>query len=349
MNQSQSRIKIFLGHFAFWGFYFIITELDIYNNASAYINLQLNLYFSLVHIILSIILVYANTFWLMPQFLYKKKVTLYIVLLVMVCLGFAFLDMYGHQAIVPQELVEIFREEGMILEPHNVTVWATFKVFSNVLTSVVGISSVWLILDSFKTKAQLEKIEKNHLETQLNLLKAQINPHFLFNVLNSVHFLIPNRPGTASEVLGKLSEMLQYQLYRAKEGKVSLQDELNQIKRYIELEALRREDTLSLNTNLDDIDENPLIEPFMLLPLVENAFKHSRSIGKDYINIDCQLINNRLILDIQNSVPIEQPKTQGGIGIQNLTKRLELLYPGAYEYKHELKNGMYKAQLILNL
>lgn len=351
MNKHYRRIKTLLGHTVFWFFYLIATEFQAYDQVSPQFNFQLLIRLSLVHLIILIILVYTNVLWLIPQFLYKKRVLTYILLLATLVLAFEYIDLYVHPFILTPELVKLLHipESELVDTSNQLLLWSTLQSFIYRLSSVVGISSIWIIFDSFKTKAQLREVEKNQLETQLNMLKAQINPHFLFNVLNSAHFLIPSQPDTASEVLGKLSEMLQYQLYKVKKDKVGLQEELSQIKRYIELEALRREDTLSLETNLDSITENPWIEPFMLLPLVENAFKHSRSIHKDYINIHCTLAEQQLTLKIQNSVPEEQTTTQGGIGIQNLTKRLELLYPGNYEYHYGLDAGMYTALLTLNL
>ena len=352
MNQYYHRTKILVVHFLFWFFYLIITEFQVYDYINPKFNSQVLLRISLVHIILLMILVYANVLWLIPKFLYKKRVVVYILLLTIFTLVFEYIDLYGHPLLLTPELIELLKpskNEGVITISSQESLWYILQSSVYRLSSVIGISSVWVIFDGFKTRERLREVEKNQLETQLNMLKAQINPHFLFNVLNSAHFLIPSRPETASEVLGKLSEMLQYQLYKVKKDKVGLQEELSQIQRYIELEALRRENTLSLEINLGDITRNPFIEPFMLLPLVENAFKHSRSIYKDYIKIHCKLIDDQFTLKIQNSVPVEQSKTQGGIGIQNLTKRLELLYPGAYEYQYDLDNGVYTAQLTLNL
>ena len=341
MNKHFSRTKILWIQIAFWTFYFLINLMDIRQSDGWALSIRE----ALLDACSLMIGVYIHVLWLIPKFLYKKRFYAYGVY------------MFGLSALMV--IIWVFFYYGLGMAQYEKTgsdcsecymnwLFILISVFHSLLV-IVGLSSAWVVYDRFKAREELKEVEKNQIETQLNALKAQINPHFLFNVLNSAHFLIPKKPETASMVLGKLSEILQYQLYRTSQGKVYLQDELLQLKNYIDLEKIRQGEALTIEDNLQFVRENIPIEPFMFLPLVENAFKHSRSIQQSHIVINCCMSDKQLTFSIENTVPGEQTPTEGGIGIPNLKKRLELLYPDAHEYHYGLDNEKYKAQLTLNL
>ncbi|OJJ14688.1 hypothetical protein BKI52_41360 [marine bacterium AO1-C] len=340
MNQYFSRSQSVWLQIVFWLVYFIINMLDIGRNDGWRFGFEV----ATVDLLFLIVGVYFNVLWFIPKFLNKKKFYTYgasmLTLSVSISLGWVLL----------YYLLDIARHEPEVDEQENYLEFVfILSSFIHNLLLIIGISSVWIIFDRYKTKERLQEVEKNQIESQLNMLKAQINPHFLFNVLNSAHFLIPKQPEKASLVLGKLSEILQFQLYRTSQEQVRLQDELMQLKNYIDLEKIRQGKQLHIDTNLENVTQNPLIEPFIFLPLVENAFKHSRGIQQSKVKINCDLQGNQLTFKIVNSVPRLAVAKPGGIGIPNLEKRLELLYPNAYNYQYRLSDYMYTAQLTINL
>ena len=177
------------------------------------------------------------------------------------------------------------------------------------------------------------------LTAELNALKGQLHPHFLFNTLNNVYSLtLQNSPQSSQAVLG-LSEMLRYMLYECNTDQVFLKKEVQMLQHYIELEKLRYGNRLDLSFNISGNLDDKQIAPLILLPFFENMFKHgtSEQVGQAWININLQVEGNVLKLKASNSKP--ETITAGGIkhhghiGLRNVTKRLELLYPK----KHQLK------------
>lgn len=197
-------------------------------------------------------------------------------------------------------------------------------------------------------KLQLEKIKNDQLQTELKFLKAQYHPHFLFNVLNTVYFQIDEKNEAPRHTLEQLSELLRYQLYN--EGdKVQVGVEMEYLKRYIDLCKLRATKRLQLQVHFDEMSGEYEVYPLLFVPLVENALKY---VGGEYcIRIDMRLKDNELHFYIENSVPefrIPQEKRQG-IGIENLRRRLELLYPNRYGLDINKREGWFTVKLMIKL
>ncbi|WP_024993280.1 sensor histidine kinase [Phocaeicola paurosaccharolyticus] len=193
---------------------------------------------------------------------------------------------------------------------------------------------------------QLQQIKNDQLQTELKLLKAQYHPHFLFNVLNTIYFQIDDNNETPRHTIDLLSNILRYQLYNDGE-KVKVGNEIYYLKRYIELCKLRSKECLKLNVNFDDrlMDEN--IYPMMFTPLVENAFKY---VGGDYI-IDIKMeltADNFIYFEVANSIPeqeLPKKKNASGIGLENLKRRLALLYPDKHLFEIVKEEGRFIAKL----
>ncbi|QEC40194.1 sensor histidine kinase [Pseudobacter ginsenosidimutans] len=177
------------------------------------------------------------------------------------------------------------------------------------------------------------------LQAELNFLKSQLNPHFLFNGLNNLYALsLNNAPQTPEIILG-LSNILRYVLYECNADHVLLKRDIEVLKDYIRLEKLRYEERLELNVNISEHGSHWKIAPLLMLPLVENAFKHgaAETVDSPWINIEIFISGDQLILKISNSKPetgnSEGKKQQGRIGIANVQQRLKLLYPGMHSFK----------------
>lgn len=205
--------------------------------------------------------------------------------------------------------------------------------------------------DQFRYQQRGIALEKQNLQLQMDFLKAQIHPHFLFNTLNNIYSLNMNaQSDKASEMIFRLSDLLRYVLYKGNKEYISLNDEVKMIRNFIELEAIRS-DSLDINTHLpDQCDSGLFLPPFLLLPLVENAFKHgvNSQLSQSYIDINLRVSSQYLILEVENNFDENyRKKNEGGIGQANLRKRLAYYYSDQFTFSIFEKNNLYKATLKL--
>lgn len=192
-------------------------------------------------------------------------------------------------------------------------------------------------------------------QSELQLLQSQLSPHFLFNTLNNLYGLSITQHEKIPALLLRLSDLLRYTVYDAKELFVTLKDELNYINNYIEFEKIRMGDRLELTTSIEPITNTDIkIAPMLLIVFIENAFKHSKNTNdeKVYINIDLKTWGNYILFSIKNSHggikdEINILDKNSGLGLANVTKRLELLYPNQYALELDNKDGFYSVLLQL--
>lgn len=201
---------------------------------------------------------------------------------------------------------------------------------------------------SYEQQIQLEKIVNEQLMAELKFLKAQVHPHFLFNALNTIYFQMDDNIKVAKFTVEKLSELLRYQLYDQTK-KVSISKELGYLRSYIDLQKLRMNEHLVLNVNISQKLEDQKVYPLLMLPLVENAFKYTG--GAYWITIEARIINeNELFFKVSNSIPdIESRRKKGGIGLENLKRRLEILYSGKSKLELQKSNSQFEATLQISL
>ncbi len=200
------------------------------------------------------------------------------------------------------------------------------------------------------TREKMMSLEKEKAASELDALKAQINPHFLFNSLNNIHTMASKSAKKTKELVLNLSDMLRYMLYETKDNFVSLEEELNFIKDYIELQKIRLEDENVVQFEISGNVKQKKIAPLLLLPLIENAFKHGLKgdIENTFVKIEIDISD-------QISVLIENNRGEGkdlnenksGIGLKNVQRRLELLYPDKFEFNNTESNTDFKVALIL--
>jgi two-component system LytT family sensor kinase len=206
-------------------------------------------------------------------------------------------------------------------------------------------SSTWLraYVDN---KVQLEKVTNEHLETELKFLKAQYHPHFLFNALNTIYFQMDEDKDGAKRSIEKFSELLRYQLYDQQQ-QVPVMQEIEYLQSFIELQKIRSTDKLKLQVDFDRQLNGQLVYPLLFLPLVENAFKF---VGGEYqMLIEAKIEDGQIGFRVENSIPlIKQAETKaGGIGLENLRRRLDLLYPGKHTLTLGKDGNNFKAELKL--
>ncbi|HEY4195486.1 MAG TPA: histidine kinase [Mucilaginibacter sp.] len=195
-------------------------------------------------------------------------------------------------------------------------------------------------------RAQQEKIT-----AELQLLKAQVHPHFLFNTLNNIYSFSLDRSPKTPELILKLSSLLSYMLYDCKAEQVRLEKEVEIMKDYIDLEKERYGNTLEISWTVEGSIRDNFISPLLMLPFLENAFKHgaSEQIEKPWIGVDISVENNILKLKIANSKNEYISHGNNGIGINNVKKRLEFLYPEKYELKINDEGDFFAVSLMVKL
>ncbi|MES2132322.1 MAG: histidine kinase [Bacteroidota bacterium] len=197
------------------------------------------------------------------------------------------------------------------------------------------------------------KIKKEHLQSELDFLKAQLNPHFLFNSINNIYVLIDENKNKASEILLKFSELMRYQLYECNVKYIRLSKELQFLENYIEFEQLRYSNKIVVEGRIDKAGiEGLMIAPLLLQPFIENAFKHSpkKKNLQSLIGIRTLVTGNVFLLEVTNTIHHEQTsELPGGIGLENVKKRLKLLYQGKYDLTVTKTNELFTITLKLTL
>ena len=222
---------------------------------------------------------------------------------------------------------------------------------------IVGIVSFVSLLNyNSKTVSRNKELLNKILATQLQLkeqelhyLKRQIHPHFLFNTLNTIYGFALKQSKHTPEIILKLSNLLDYILYQVNKPKVSLKEEVLHIQEYIELEKIRFQDTLKVEFESSQISEEIQIAPMLLIPFVENAFKHGNLVdGFLRIKVRIEAGNNQLSFFIKNTVKeYDSTNEKSGIGLENIRKRLELNYGNNYQLTNEIVDTWYIVKLTI--
>jgi sensor histidine kinase YesM len=215
-----------------------------------------------------------------------------------------------------------------------------YESFINILFWVFFIVAAKMMLDRIKSQVYIEQIEKEKAANELNFLRAQFNPHFLFNSINSIYAHIDKSNKDARGMLLTFSEMLRYQLYECNVERIGLDQELNYIKNYISLQKSRIDERIKVCFSSENLDSNIFVPPLILITFIENAFKYVgfNECGENLIDISLGYRNGNLEFSIFNTKDsfISKEHKSSGLGIANTKRRLELLYPG--KYRLELKN-----------
>lgn len=225
-----------------------------------------------------------------------------------------------------------------------------------VLLIIVISSVVKILTHNYKSLEKNKTLENKILQAQLQIkeqelkfLKLQIHPHFLFNSLNTIYGFALRKKDEAPEMILKLSNLLDYILYQVDKPKVSLQDEINHLEDYISLEEMRFHDTLNVSFQKENINADIQIAPMLLIPFLENSFKHGKIVDEKLeVAINLSINNDNLVFEIKNSSENEENQRKG-IGLENIQKRLEMLYPNAHQLIVEAEENQFKIQLQIKI
>ncbi len=307
------------------------------------------------YVIFQAVGVYFNLYYLLPKFLERGRYLLYVVLVLATILLTAALIVPGYYMAAWWNGLPL--EEIFGMEPSEAYV-VFFKTNSlpSTAASMTLAMSIKLTKNWLESKQQAQKLEKEKLETELKFLKSQFNPHFLFNTINSIFVLIHKSPDRASESLAKFSNLMRYQLYDCNAHLIPLQQELNYLENFIELEELRQEPNLELDVDIPVCQCGDLmIAPFILMPFVENAFKHvsQKQAGRNWIKIRSKVDKECLLFQVSNSTSYgyrqsEEVLSYGGLGLRNVQRRLDLLYPGRHRLQISREPDRFEVALELS-
>ncbi|GAB5525587.1 MAG: histidine kinase [Roseivirga sp.] len=332
-------------HALFWVIYFLV---NILRWGSYYDDYLYSLRSNAVEFPLHIILVYFNIYVLMPR-LIPKKVGLYIGALIISVFITVLL-----KGLITYNLVttDLFKESPFEERLFGINYLAASFIGEVYVVGVV--TAIKMTIDWVKFKDKAADLAKTNLETELAYLKSQIQPHFFFNTLNNLYSLTLDKSDKAPETVLKLSELMSYVIYEAKEETVSLTNEINHIQNYIDLEKLRYGDKLKLTFDVSGDISGVRLPPILFLPFIENCFKHGTKTRSNEIpiSIGIKVDNGWITFTCKNEVTNEEDVHKklldphhNGVGLTNTERRLKLRYPDNYDLNIEKTDTEYSVTL----
>lgn len=346
MQLPLQRYRIVLLHLSFWCVYlsFFLYQVTSFQRGPE-VDWQRVLTVVTNQVIFAALISYLNYFIFLPRFLTHKKVIRYLaefivpfalVMFVRILSERFLIDGFSHQA-------EYLYRTRFIVQVVNT------NLFIVIFVGMLRFAEGW-----FEFEAKKKEIENEKLSAELNFLKAQINPHFLFNTLNNLYYLAYTKSENTTEVIAKLSQMMRYMIYDSNYPQVSLTKEIEYMQNYISLERLRLNNQIPIQFEIKGSPDSILITPLIFITFLENAFKHgvSNNSTGSWVNISIEMKGKECIYTVENSKivktnPVKEEKS--GFGLQNVQRRLELSYPGQFQLKSENRPNSYFVQLNISL
>ena len=291
------------------------------------------------------IMVYVTNLLLIPRLMYKKKMGWFVLV---------FLSLIFAGSTLKLQVI------GSFLSQARFNVFENFKTrfYDNVIPHFLLVctgAAVKLLADYTRAQRRLMEVTKEKVEAELNFLKSQINPHFIFNSLNSIYFLIDKENAAARTALHKFSSLLRFQLYELNSDQVPIEKEIAYLQNYIELQRLRQADGSCIQFSCGPLVHGFSIQPLLLIPFVENAFKHLSHFdnGKsNTIDIKIDKMNGQLHFLVMNTTEPSLKNInhqEGGIGLANVKHRLALLYPQKHTLTITKKEDLFVVDLLLTI
>lgn len=304
--------------------------------------------FMAINVMLAVsVIVFVNLEVLLPKLYFKKKVPFYILSSIILVLLIYFLME-----------IPFWLEKGLPFSKpykprsHNrIIIMRYMTKFLPMIISLIG-SSLFAIAGFAASKEkEMAQLKSEKLKAEMDFLKSQTNPHFLFNALNNIYTLSVIKSDRTPENLLKLSDMLRYMLYDCKADRVPLKKELEYIDNFVALNQLKDSQGLNIKIKLDRSQPNLMVAPLIFIPFIENAFKHSKieDLEKGWIEIELNIIDTVIHFNVRNSIPEKAytKDTIGGIGLKNVKRQLELIYPEKHSLDIVQKDSVF--EIILKI
>jgi two-component system, LytTR family, sensor histidine kinase AlgZ len=343
MQSFLQKNRILFIHLSFWCLYFSFFYYQIsFPRRGEEVNYSRAFFDAFTHILIMAGLSYLNYFYLLPRFLLHKNILKYLFEFTIPFIVIVTLHLYLKRYIYTDlgESRKFLHASKFILQHTSTTLFITIFV------GMLKFAEDWLELE-----AKRKELENEKLTAELTFLKAQINPHFLFNTLNNLYYLaFTNSPNT-TEVIAKLSQMMRYMIYDSNHEKVLLSKEIEYIENYISLEKLRLNNQIPINFEVDGDINLVKIVPLILITFLENAFKHgvSNNSTNAFISINLSVQNSTIVYTVENSKLATNNHEKSGIGLQNVKRRLDLSYPQKSSIEVVETGKTYKTCLTLDI
>jgi two-component system, LytTR family, sensor histidine kinase AlgZ len=343
MQSFLQKNRILFIHLSFWCLYFSFFYYQIsFPRRGEEVNYSRAFFDALTHILIMAGLSYLNYFYLLPRFLLHKNILKYLfeftIPFIVVVTFHLYLKRYIYADLGDSR--KFLHASKFILQHTSTTLFITIFV------GMLKFAEDWLELE-----AKRKELENEKLTAELTFLKAQINPHFLFNTLNNLYYLaFTNSPNT-TEVIAKLSQMMRYMIYDSNHEKVPLSKEIEYIENYISLEKLRLNNQIPINFEVDGDINQVKIVPLILITFLENAFKHgvSNNSINAFISVNLSVQNSTIVYTVENSKLATNNHEKSGIGLQNVKRRLDLSYPLKSSIEVVETGKTYKTCLTLDI
>ncbi|HUS01832.1 MAG TPA: histidine kinase [Chitinophagaceae bacterium] len=346
----SSRYRL-LRHIIFWVVHIILFSL-IYSGSFSFktSNATELLLTSTIWVLPYILYAYPVMYWFIPKYLLKQKYLQFGIIIIGWAISGWFLN-YLFRANVLNSFREYFNfPSGGATGVVSRNPWSAATYFNmNMMAafcSMIVLFKFWII-----KQRELMQAEKEKVTAELQLLKAQVHPHFLFNTLNNIYSVSLETSPKTSQLILKLSSLLNYILYECKTERVLLEKEIKVMKDYIDLEKERYANKLEISLNIEGDIKDKYIAPLLLLPFLENAFKHgtSEQLEKPWLSMNLTVNQNMLRCKIANSKNADVTINENGIGIINVKKRLAFIYPGVHQLEINNEEDFFVAALTLQL
>ncbi|CAN5618561.1 histidine kinase [soil metagenome] len=339
--QNNKNIKV-LSHLLTWLVLFSMPYLLSYGQSQ---DINRIIAHFLIPLVFSAIIFYCNYFVLIDRFLFTKKTIWFIAVNAFLIAFFLFLKEYIEGAFFQEFLRESSGDTNAVRQPFKIIIYVQLVSYMAPLLFSIAIKTTqrWV-----KTEAERKEAANFKLQTELQHLHYQLQPHFFFNSLNNIYALVDVSPDQAKTSIHSLSKLMRYMLYETNVELVPLSNEIDFMKKYIDLMKLRVTDKTVVNYSFPDEETGIKIAPLLFISLIENAFKHGVSASKEsLISITMTCDNNTILFKIENdNFPKKtDDKSGSGIGLQNLEKRLKLLYAGKHNFKAFVEENRFSATL----
>lgn len=283
--------------------------------------------------------------WAVP-FLLKKKFGIFFLL---VMLFIVLLDVYSYSVdwVIRLSFLDLYKE-------YKPLSWSNYQFpiqsFHFTFINLIGITGFAYFLNRVKEEKIMQQLKEQHLQLELNYLKAQLHPHFFFNTMNNIYSLALYRSEKTAPVVEKLSQMMRYIIYEGQKNVVPLNTEIDFLKNFVALEKIRHNENIPISFTVQGNSDEIAVPPLLFMPLMENGFKHGFHDNQSPLIESAMLIeNNEIIFEVKNSYMCDPATDKPGIGLENLRKRLELLYPHKHELLIQKSDTKFEVSLIVKL
>lgn len=337
--------RVILMHLSFWGVYlsFFIFQVSSYQRPE--IDWSRVLTVVTIQSSFAAFLGYLNYFYFLPRFLAEKNGWKHLAQFAVIFAIFITLRIYLERFVLDDFTGEV---------KYLYTTRFIVHVITTNIFIVIFLAMLRFAVDWFEFESRKNSIENERLTAELNFLKAQVNPHFLFNTLNNLYYLAYSQSPNTPEVIAKLSQMMRYMIYDSNYARVPLEKEIEYMENYISLERLRLNNTIPITFNVSGDVSNHSITPLIFITFLENAFKHgvSNNSSDAWVKLEIILNGNECTYTVENSKRRSvkpEAEEKSGIGLQNVKRRLDLSYPDSHALFVDDAKDHYKVTLKLKL